>query len=107
MNFNAFTRLIMIEQTLFALPFAYIGVLFAGGGSIWQWFWVTFALFAARTAGMAFNRVIDAEIDAKNLRTKNRLIPSGAVSKSAVWILSLLSCMLLIVSSYMLNMLCF
>ena len=68
MDFKKFSELIMIEQTLFALPFAYLGVLFAGGGDILTWVWVTIALIAARVAGMSFNRVIDADIDAKNPR---------------------------------------
>ncbi|MBF0395246.1 MAG: UbiA family prenyltransferase [Desulfobacterales bacterium] len=107
MDFKKFLNLIMIEQTLFALPFAYIGVLFAGGRSMSTWFWVTIALFAARTSGMSFNRVIDAKIDAKNPRTKERLIPKGEVKPFTVWIISLFFLFLLIFSSYMLNKLCF
>lgn len=76
MDFKKFSQLIMIEQTFFALPFAYIGILFAGG-SLVQWLWVSIALFGARTAGMSFNRVLDADIDAKNPRTAERLIPKG------------------------------
>lgn len=107
MDFKKFSKLIMIEQTFFALPFAYIGVLFAGGGNLWQWTWVTLALIGARTAGMSFNRVLDAEIDAKNPRTKDRLIPRGEVSKLSVWVTAIISSILLVLSSFMLNMLCF
>ena len=60
MDFKTFSslisKLIMAEQTLFALPFALIGVLFAGGGSFATWIWVIIALVAARTAGMSFNK---------------------------------------------------
>lgn len=97
----------MIEQTLFALPFAWIGLLFAGGGSLAQWLWVTVALVAARTAGMSFNRVIDADIDARNPRTSARHVPSGALPRSAVWALAAGSSVLLVAASYMLNALCF
>lgn len=107
MDFKKFSQLIMIEQTLFALPFAYIGVLFAGGAAPMQWLWVTVALVSARTAGMSFNRVLDADIDGQNPRTENRLIPSGEVSKTSVWILGIVFSVLLIVASFMLNMLCF
>jgi 4-hydroxybenzoate polyprenyltransferase len=100
-------KLLMFEQTLFALPFAYLGVLFAGGGTIEIWIWVTFALVAARTAGMSFNRVIDADIDARNPRTKDRAIPAGALSPQKVWILAAISCAVFIFASYMLNRLCF
>jgi 4-hydroxybenzoate polyprenyltransferase len=107
MDFKKFSELIMIEQTLFALPFAFLGVLFAGGTDLSTWFWVTIALVAARTAGMSFNRVIDADIDAKNPRTKNRLVPSGEVDATMVWIIAIVSSLVLVFSSLMLNPICF
>lgn len=107
MDFKKFSNLILIEQTLFALPFAYLGVLFANGKDLSTWILVTIALIAARTAGMSFNRVIDAEIDAKNPRTKERLIPKGEVKKVGVWMIGILSSLSLVVSSYLLNSLCF
>jgi 4-hydroxybenzoate polyprenyltransferase len=97
----------MIEQTLFALPFALIGVLFAGGGTAMTWFWVIVALAAARTAGMSFNRVIDAKIDAKNPRTSDRPVPKGEIQPAVVWITACISSFLLIGASFMLNRLCF
>ncbi len=97
----------MIEQTFFALPYALIGVLFAGGGKVSHWLWSIIALVAARTAGMSFNRVIDAQIDAKNPRTSDRLIPGGSVSSKAVWITGILASLILMGSAYMLNSLCF
>lgn len=107
MDFKKFSSLIMIEQTFFALPFAYIGMLFAGGGRPSDWLWATLALFAARTAGMSFNRILDADIDAKNPRTANRHIPKGEITKKSVWILSAVSSGLLVFSSFMLNDLVF
>jgi 4-hydroxybenzoate polyprenyltransferase len=107
MDFKKFSELIMIEQTLFALPFAFIGVLFAGGNTFSTWFWVAIALIAARTAGMSFNRVIDAAIDAKNPRTKNRLVPRGEVDTAMVWLIAIISSLVLIFSALMLNRLCF
>ncbi|OQW99155.1 MAG: hypothetical protein BWK74_02835 [Desulfobacteraceae bacterium A6] len=107
MDFKKFSNLIMIEQTIFALPFAYLGVLFANGKNISTWILVTIALVAARTAGMSFNRVIDAKIDAKNPRTKDRLIPRGEVKQAEVWIIGIISSLALIGSSYLLNSLCF
>lgn len=106
MEFKKTATLLMVEQTLFALPFAYLGVLFAGGGTIIQWIWTTVALIAARTAGMSFNRVIDASIDAKNPRTRDRAVPAGEVSKRDVWVLAVISCCVLVAASYMLNDLC-
>lgn len=107
MDFKQFSKLIMIEQTYFALPFALIGVLFAGDGNFMTWIWVSVALVAARTAGMSFNRVIDADIDSKNPRTRDRLIPSGELTPLSVWLTAIVSCLLLVFSSYMLNSLCF
>ena len=107
MDFKKFSELILIEQTLFALPFALLGVLFAGGGTIGTWFWVMIAMAAARTAGMSFNRVIDAGIDAKNPRTRDRLIPKGEVRPKIVWVMAVMSSLLLIGASFMLNRLCF
>lgn len=107
MDFKKFSKLIMIEQTLFALPFALLGVLFAGGGTFITWFWVIVALSAARTAGMSFNRVIDAEIDAKNPRTSDRPVPKGEIQPVVVWITAGISSLLLIGASFMLNRLCF
>jgi 4-hydroxybenzoate polyprenyltransferase len=107
MGFKKFSQLVMIEQTLFSLPFAYLGVLFAGGASVTVWVWVTVALVAARTAGMAFNRAIDAEIDAKNPRTAGRLVPSGEIQKLNVWLIGIVASLVLIVAAYVLNPLCF
>ena len=107
MDFNTLSKLVMIEQTLFALPFALIGVLFAGGGSFSTWVLVILALFFARTAGMAFNRVIDADIDKENPRTQDRLIPSGELSKRSGWMVSVIFSILLILTAKMLNPLCY
>lgn len=107
MDFKKLSELIMIEQTFFALPFALLGVLFAGGGTFKTWFWVIAALAAARTAGMSFNRVIDAQIDAKNPRTRDRLVPKGAVRPSVVWMTAVISSLVLVGASFMLNRLCF
>ncbi len=107
MDFKQFSNLIMIEQTLFALPFALIGLLFAGGGRPAVWIWTVVALVAARTAGMSFNRAIDAEIDSRNPRTRDRLIPRGEISRSAVWLTGIISSLVLVGASFMLNRLCF
>lgn len=107
MDFKTFSQLIMIEQTLFALPFAWLGILFAGGGTLSIWVWATIALIAARTAGMLFNRVIDKKIDARNPRTRNRLLPRGKVCSEAVWFMAIVSSLILIGAASMLNPLCF
>ncbi len=105
--FRKFSELIMIEQTIFALPFAYTGILFAGGAPLRVWVLVTLALFGARTAGMSFNRVLDADIDARNPRTSDRHIPAGKVTRFQAWALGAAASSLLVLSAWMLNPLCF
>lgn len=107
MDFKKFSKLVLVEQTFFALPFAYLGVLFAGGGTVLTWVWVTLAMTGARTAGMSFNRLIDAQIDAANPRTSDRLLPRGEVTRAQVWTVAAVSSALLVFSSFMLNELCF
>jgi 4-hydroxybenzoate polyprenyltransferase len=74
-----FLREIRIEHTLFALPFAYVGAsIGANGGPTWsQLAWVTLAVFGARTAAMAANRVLDRKIDMRNPRTAKRATATG------------------------------
>lgn len=78
-----YLSLVKFEHTLFALPFAYVGMILAAGGwPGWVVFGlVTLAMAGARTAAMALNRVIDAEIDARNPRTAQREIPSGRLTR--------------------------
>ena len=106
MNFRKISKLIQSEHTLFALPFAYLGILFAGGGAIKTWIWVTIALVAASTAGISFHRIIDSDIEAKNPRKEDIGVSKGTTRLSALWGLSILASFLLIFSSYMLNTLC-
>lgn len=101
---------VKFEHTVFALPFAYAGMLFASMHELgrawpgmWVFFWVTVAMAGARTAAMAANRLIDARIDALNPRTAGRDIPQGRVSvRQAVW-LTLVSLAVLGVAAWQLN----
>lgn len=82
-----FLELIKFEHTLFALPFAYLGmVLAAGGWPTWhEILWITVAMAAARTLAMGANRLADRVIDARNPRTADRPLPSGRVSPRTAW----------------------
>ena len=93
------------EHTIFALPFAYAAMLLAHRSwPGWRAFiWITVAMIGARTASMALNRVIDAKIDAKNPRTKDREIPKGILSKYDGLILSAIGFALLILAGWQLN----
>jgi 4-hydroxybenzoate polyprenyltransferase len=102
-------RMIKIEHTVFALPFAFMGALLAARGwpSSRQIFWILVAMVGIRSAAMAFNRVADAEIDAANQRTRNREIPRGVLKKSEVWVFIVASSALFVLAAYELNRLCF
>jgi 4-hydroxybenzoate polyprenyltransferase len=103
-----FMEMIKFSHTVFALPFALSGALLAARGlpSGRQLLFIILAMVGARTAAMALNRLIDAEIDAKNPRTAGRAIPAGLLSKGAVLVAILLSVALLLWSAAMLNPLC-
>ena len=83
---RAFLDLIKFEHTVFALPFAYLGMVLAAGGlpTFHQFFWITVAMASARTLGMSFNRLADRHIDARNPRTANRPIQTGKISVQTV-----------------------
>lgn len=84
--------MIKFEHSIFALPFALTGALlawrdegFAREGVWVKLAWIVVAMVAARSVAMAFNRVLDADIDARNPRTKMRHLPAGLLSKSFAW----------------------
>ena len=78
--------LVRIEHTVFALPFAYVGAFLAVDAwpGIGDMLWVTLAMVGARTLAMSVNRLVDAEIDARNPRTESRELPSGALTRVQV-----------------------
>jgi 4-hydroxybenzoate polyprenyltransferase len=82
-----FARLVRFEHTIFALPFAYVGALLSVDG--WPGWatmaWITVAMAGARTIAMCLNRLVDAELDARNPRTAGRELPSGSLTPAQVW----------------------
>lgn len=83
-SLREFLQTIRVEHTIFALPFAYATLFLAERGwpTTSNALWITVAMVAGRTVGMAANRVIDAEVDAKNPRTASRSIPAGRLRLS-------------------------
>ncbi len=81
-----FARLVKIEHTLFALPFAYVGALLAVQGipSAHDLFWITVAMVGARSLALGLNRLIDAKLDARNPRTASRELPAGLLTPTQV-----------------------
>ncbi len=98
-------EMIKWEHSIFALPFALTGAMLAASG--WprpvQFFWIVLCMVSARSAGMAFNRWADAELDAVNPRTSMRAIPAGLLSRGFVGWFTLLCSALFIASAARLN----
>ena len=83
--------MIKFEHSVFALPFALTGALLAiregpVEGIWWKLAWIVVAMVGARSAAMAFNRLVDAEIDSRNPRTRMRHIPAGLLSRGFGWV---------------------
>ena len=106
--------MIRFEHSVFALPFALTGALlaFRENGFVlrnWGWtlLWIVVAMVGARSAAMAFNRLVDAEIDARNPRTKMRHIPAGLLSRGFGWAFTAAAGAIFLFAAYELNPLCF
>jgi 4-hydroxybenzoate polyprenyltransferase len=99
-----FARLVKIEHTVFALPFAYVGAFLAVGKtpSAHDLLWITLAMVGARSLAMALNRLVDAGLDARNPRTAGRELPSGQLSASQVALFSATSLALFLVAVWQL-----
>jgi 4-hydroxybenzoate polyprenyltransferase len=108
---KAFLRLVAIEHSVFALPFAYLAALAAmtvdGGGVNWvDLVLVTVAMVGARTFAMAANRIIDRHIDARNPRTAKRELVTGAVSVPTAWTGAAVALVVFLGAAALLNPLC-
>ncbi|MGW0551867.1 menaquinone biosynthesis prenyltransferase MqnP [Streptomyces altiplanensis] len=108
---KAFLRLVMIEHSVFALPFAYIAALTAMFQLDRNIHWgklllVTVAMVGLRTFAMACNRIIDRELDARNPRTANRELVTGAVSVRSAWTGALVAVVVFLGAAAALNPLC-
>ncbi len=100
-----FLELIKFEHTIFALPFAYLGMLLAAEGfpAFWQFFWITVAMAAARTVAMGFNRIADRWYDAHNPRTAERPLVKGTISIKTAWVGILIASAVLFLAAWRLN----
>lgn len=104
-NLKTTLEMIKIEHTLFALPFAILGALLAARGlpSLEKLWWITLCMVGARSAAMAFNRLVDRKIDAANPRTSNRAIPSGLLSTQFVQLFTVIASLLFLFAAAQLN----
>ena len=100
-----FASLVKLEHTVFALPFAYVGAFLAVDGfpGVGPTVWLTLAMVGARTLAMGLNRLIDAEIDARNPRTAGRELPAGTLLRSQAWALCAAALGLYLVAAFQLE----
>jgi ABC-type transport system involved in cytochrome c biogenesis ATPase subunit len=103
-----FASLVKIEHTVFALPFAYVGAFLAVDAvpSAHDLVWITVAMVGARSLAMALNRLIDAEIDARNPRTAGRELPAGRLSRAQVILFCLASLAVFLIAVWQLDPIC-
>src|SRR5437588_4063510 len=105
--------MIKFEHSVFALPFALTGALLAfreGGYSAAEMWpklgWIVVAMVGARSAAMAFNRLVDSAIDARNPRTSMRHLPAGLLSRGFTWGFVALASLIFVIAAGRLNRLC-
>src|SRR4051812_37099924 len=105
--------MIKFEHSVFSLPFALTAAMlawresgFQTEGLSWRLFWIIVAMVSARSAAMTFNRILDADIDARNKRTASRALPAGLLSVRFAWLFTLVSVLAFFWSSQQLGRLC-
>ncbi len=101
-------KLVMFSHTIFSLGFALVSMLLAANGfpKFSILFWILICFLGARTGANAINRVIDAEIDARNPRTANRQVPKGEMKKKEIIIFTLICFLIMLFGAYKLNFIC-
>jgi len=107
-------EMIKFEHSVFALPFALTGALlawrdagFPRDGMALKLVWIVVAMVAARSVAMAFNRVLDSDIDGRNPRTKMRALPAGLLSARFAWGFIGVGAVVFLFAARELNPLCF
>ncbi len=100
---------IKIQHTVFALPFAVMSAFIAAEG--WpeaeKMIWIVVCMVGARSAAMAFNRIMDARFDMENPRTQDRALPAGLVDVKSYWLFLIVSSAIFVFAASMLNPLAF
>src|SRR5712691_11368628 len=106
-------EMIKFEHSVFALPFALTGALLAFrashlGGRVFgeKLLWIVLAMVGARSAAMTFNRILDADIDARNPRTRTRHLPAGLLSARFAWGFLAIALLVFLLAARALNPLC-
>ena len=107
-NLYELLEMIKIGHSVLALPFAFMGAMLAARGlpDGRTNFYILMAMVGARAAAMAFNRLVDAPLDALNPRTRDRALPAARVSRRAAWMLTISSALVFMGAAAQLNRLC-
>jgi 4-hydroxybenzoate polyprenyltransferase len=108
-RFVAWINFVKLPHTVFALPFALVGVVLASYDAkvhLRTVVWVVVAFTCARFAAMGFNRIVDRDIDAKNPRTQRRELPQGLLGLTEAWVAVGVASLIFLISAYQLNPLC-
>ena len=108
---SRYASFVKLPHTLFALPFAGVGVLLASYDhadriNVQLIVWILLAFTSARFAAMGFNRIVDRHHDALNPRTQQRELPSGKLTLPQAWVAVILASLLFVFASFALNALC-
>lgn len=105
---KVYLEMIKFEHSIFALPFALTGMMWAARGwpSAKIFGWIVVAMVSCRSAAMAYNRILDRDIDALNPRTKMRAIPAGLLSLKQVNLFFAISILIFLYAAWALNPLC-
>src|SRR5258707_6610952 len=104
-------EMIKFEHSVFALPFALTGALLAarwtrhGWPSLRQVLWIVVAMVAARSAAMTMNRIADLRYDREKPRTKQRALPTGALTLQFVWLFTVAAVAVFFIAAWQLNLL--
>lgn len=109
---KAFKNLVLLEHSVFALPFAFIAALTAMFGVSRTMHWrqlalITIAMVGARTFAMAANRIIDREFDARNPRTAKRELVTGVLTVRTAWVGAIIALAVFLCAAALLNPLAF
>jgi 4-hydroxybenzoate polyprenyltransferase len=106
---STYASFVKLPHTVFALPFALVGVIIASYGHAVTWAmlgWTVLAFTAARFAAMGFNRIVDREYDARNPRTQMRELPRGAMTVREAWLSVATASVVFVAAAGALNRLC-
>ena len=107
---RTYASFIRVSHSVFALPFALVGALLAAAERPFEpvrVLWIVLAMVFARSAAMAFNRIVDARWDALNPRTANREIPTGQLSAVQAWAFLVVATVAFVASTWPLGWICF